>query len=198
LVDKTNSNLKQFLENMPDELHAEIIGKVRPKGTLDLNDFAYDISELIVNLKIDVPMQVGMDGLTLKSKSSINLFANEQIEGVKEGVLRITAFNNFPIQAKIELEFLDGSGNVLTTLFADGNSTAAAAEVDPITEKTAAAVESSLETTVTRPQVVLLKNATDVNVKITLDTKDNTRYKLFSDYGIKVQLSTEVVYENKL
>jgi hypothetical protein len=198
LVDKTNSNLKQFLENMPDELHAEIIGKVRPKGTINLSDFAYDFSELIVNLRIDVPMQVGMDGLTLKSKSSINLFANEQIEGVREAALRITAFNNFPIQAKIELEFLDGSGNVLTTLFADGNSTVAAAEVDPITEKTAAAVESSLETTVTRPQMVLLKNATDVNVKVTLDTKDNTRYKLFSDYGIKVQLSTEVVYENKL
>lgn len=198
LVDKTNSNLKQFLENMPDELHAEIIGKVRPRGTRNLNDFAYDFSELIVNLRIDVPMQVGMDGLALKSKSPINLFANEQIEGVKEGVLRITAFNNFPIQAKIELEFVDGSGNVLTTLFADGNNTLAAAEVDPATEKTAAAVESSLETTVTRPQMVLLKNATDVNVKITLDTKDNTRYKLFSDYGIKVQLSTEVVYENKL
>ena len=198
LVDKTNSNLKQFLENMPDELHAEIIGKVRPKGTVNLSDFAYDISELIVNLRIDVPMQAGMDGLALKSKSPINLFANEQIEGVKEGLLRITAFNNFPIQAKIELEFLDGSGKVLTTLFADGNSTVAAAEVDPITEKTAVAAESSLETTVTRPQMVLLKNATDVNVKITLDTKDNTRYKLFSDYGIKVQLSTEVVYENKL
>ena len=197
LVDKTNSNLKQFLENMPDELHAEIIGKVRSKGTINLSDFAYDFSELIVNLRIDVPMQVGMDGLALKSKSPINLFANEQIEGVKEGLLRITAFNNFPIQAKIELEFLDGSGNVLTTLFADGNSTVAAAEVDPVTEKTAAAVESSLETTVTRPQMALLKNATDVNVKITLDTKDNTRYKLFSDYGIKVQISTEVVYENK-
>lgn len=198
VIDKSNSNLKQFLENMPDELHAKMTGKVRPRGTLNLSDFAYDFSELYVDLSIDIPMQVGLEGLALKNKAAVNLFENELTEGIKEAKLKITASNSFPIQAALKLEFLDAQGDILTSLFTEGNNIMTAAEVDPVTEKTVAPAESILETTVSRTQVVLLKNATAVNIITTLDTENKNRYKLFADYGIKVQLSTELVYESEL
>jgi len=73
-----------------------------------------------------------------------------------------------------------------------------AAEVDAITGKTVGQVESEVVVSISRTEFQLLKSAEQVEVTVILNTKDAIRYKMYSDYGVEVQLITNFIYENRL
>jgi len=197
-LDKSNSNLKQFLENMPDKIFPDLFVKIRHRGTVNQGDFAFDFSELKANLKIEVPLIIGMDSLTISSTEEIDLFANEEIEKIKGSKIYVNVENDFPISGIMELEFLDASGSLISKAFNGANNIMMAAEVDENTGKTALPAESTLEITFTKTEMAALQNATEVRIIAQFDTKDAQRYQMYSDYGINVNISTQITYENKL
>ncbi|PCJ65922.1 MAG: hypothetical protein COA58_07525 [Bacteroidetes bacterium] len=198
VLDKTNSNLKQFLENMPDEIHPKLGVKIRHRGTVNQSDFAFYFSELIANLKIQVPLNIGMDSLTISSIEAIDIFKNEDIEKITAAKLFVRVDNDFPISGELELEFLDEDGNLLTKAFKGVNNIMAPAEVDGLTGKSVFPAESELVAELSKDEMVLLQNSSKVRVIARFDTKDAQRFQMFADYRIGIQISTEIVYENKL
>jgi hypothetical protein len=195
--DKSNSNLKQFLENTPDKIELDLFVKVRPNGTINFTDFAYDYSELKVNLKIEAPLTVGFDSFSLTTLEDFNLLGDEA-KNIKEGRLLLKVKNSFPFEGDLRLQFIDEFGEVLFSKVPDAGSRMSAAEVDAITGKTVGQVESEVALSISRTEFQLLKSAEQVEVTVILNTKDATRYKMYSDYGVEVQLITNFIYENKL
>ncbi len=87
MLDKSNSNLKQFLELMPNKLMPEIEAVVRPNGTINQNDFAFDVSELLVNIRFEMPLKFGLDNLTVAVNESVTFFSDEKVDNIKGGQL---------------------------------------------------------------------------------------------------------------
>jgi len=196
--DNSNSNLKQFFENTPDKIELDLFVKVRPNGTIDLTDFAYDFSELKVNLKLEAPLTIGLDSFALITTENFTLLGENETQNIKEGKLILKVKNSFPFQGDLRLQFVDGQGEVLFAKLPDVGSRMEAAEVDVNTGKTVGHVESELAVSISRSEFQLLKSAEQVEVKVTLNTKDANRFKMYSDYGVEVQLITDFIYENKL
>jgi hypothetical protein len=197
-LDKTNSNLKQFLENMPDKIYPDLFVKVRHRGTVNQGDFAFDFSEVKANMKIEIPLIVGMDSLTITSTEDIDLFANEDIEKIKTSKIFVRLENDFPISGIVELEFLDSNGDLITRAFNGVNNTMDGAEVNDVTGKTVVPAESELIIELSRDEIFRLQNAKGVRIIAQFDTKDAQRHQMYSDYSIDVKISTEITYENKL
>ena len=197
-LDKSNSNIKLFLENMPDRITPNILVKVRPNGTLDQSDFAFDYSKLLVNFKLEVPLVVGLESLTVAEVKKLKLFENDLISNIKEAKLLVSSTNDFPIAAMIELEFLADNGAVLTTVFKNGNNVIREAEVDNVSGKTIKPMSSELLAILSREDMRAMQNATQVRVSAHFYTKDAKRYKMYSDYGISLKIISDVIYENKL
>jgi len=196
--DNTNSNLKQFIENIPDKIQLDLLVKVRPNGTIDFRDFAYDYSELKANLKIEVPLTIGLDSFSLTILEDFNLLGDNETQNIKEGKLLLKLKNSFPFEGDLRLEFVDGQGGFLFAKGSDTGSQMQAAEVDAITGKTVGQAESEVVVSISRTEFQLLKSAEQVEVTVILNTKDTNRYKMYSDYGVEVQLITNFIYENKL
>jgi hypothetical protein len=197
-LNKSNSNLKQFLELMPNKLMPDIEAIVRPNGTIDQNDFAFDVSELLVNIRFEMPLKFGLDSLTLSSNQAIGFSNIDKIKNIKKGQLILKLINDFPINARLKMIFKDEAGTQLFELFTDDSYEMAAAEVDPLSGKTQNPTESELLATLSREECDQLPYARSVEFSVFLNTDDAKRYSMFSDYSIKAKLITDFIYENSL
>jgi hypothetical protein len=197
-LDKSNSNLKQFLELMPNKLMPEIEATVRPNGTINQDDFAFDISELLVNIRFEMPLKFGLDNLTVSSNQRVDFFSEDKVENIKGGQLILKLINDFPINGQIKMVFKDATGAEVFTLFNGENYEMTAAEIDPQTGKTITPTESELIATITKGQANQLLNISSVDLSVVLNTEDAKRHRMFSDYTIKANLITDFIYENSL
>ena len=197
-LNKSNSNIKQFIENLPDRIVPNIQVKIRPNGTLNQSDFAFDYSKLLVNFKLEVPLIVGLKDLTVTETRKSNLFEYEQISNLKEAKLSVLALNEFPIEAVLELAFLDDNGVVMALAFKNENNIIKEAEVDPVTGKTLVARQSELVAMLNRSDMLAIQNATQIRITGRFSTTDAKRYKMYSDYKIKLKIVSDITYENKL
>ena len=197
-LDKSNSNVKQFLGNMPNKLYPNLDVIIRPNGTVNRDDFAFAQSKVSVNFKIEAPLTIGLDSFTLTTMENFNLLGENETQNIKEGKLILKVKNNFPFEGDLRLQFVDGQGEFLFAKSPDAGSRMDAAEVDANTGKTVGQAESEVALSISRTEFQLLKAAEQVEVKVILNTKNANRYKMYSDYGVEVQLITDFIYENKL
>ncbi len=198
ILDKTNSNLKLFLENLPNRLIPSMYASIRPYATVDQGDFAFDFSDFKAGLKLTVPLKFGLDNLTLVHNADNDLFTGTEIDNIKEGKLIVQAKNGFPISGIVEIEFLDSDGNVIDSLFYGNKNEMAAAEVDAISGKSIGFAESELQATISKARLAAIKNAPKIRLTATFNTKDALRYQLYSDYLIDLKVISQFVYEGKL
>ena len=108
------------------------------------------------------------------------------------------ASNDFPIEAVLELTFLDDNGVIMATAFKGENNSIEEAETDPITGKTSSARQSELVAKLSRSDMLAIQNATQIRITGCFSTTDAKRYKMYSDYRIKLKIVSDITYENKL
>lgn len=197
-IGKENSNLKQFLENIPDQIVPDIDVTVRPNGTYQLTDFAFDYSQLKLDVQLEVPLTIGLDSLTLQSTSDISLFENDEVIQIQQATFTLDVNNDFPIQMIAKLEFLDQDGQVLLEGFDDTNNVVAEAEIDPTIGKTTSSQRSTLVMNLSPAEMLLVQSATQIRTSFKMSTNESARYKMFSDYEVNAKLKTKLTYENQL
>lgn len=197
-LNKLNSNLKPFLENLPDQIVPSVSAVLRPYGTLNQSDFAFDTSQLRADLSLNIPLTVGLESFTISSTDSIFIFENENLENIQEARLKVKIDNDFPIEGEVNISFLDEDGDVVSQGFGEDSKTMYAAEVDEISGKSAGSMESELVLELNREQMILLKNSKVMKINVVLDTKEARRYKMYSDYTIGVKVIADIIYENKI
>ena len=98
----------------------------------------------------------------------------------------------------MELAFLDDNGAVLAVAFKNENNIIKEAEVDPVTGKTLVARQSELVAMLNRSDMLAIQNATQIRITGRFSTTDAKRYKMYSDYKIKLKIVSDITYENKL
>lgn len=122
-----NSNIDRFLECLPDRVAYDLDLELNPLGDISNgNDFVHYGSQLKADVDLEVPLRVGMDGLTLQSITAVSLPGKPQGHALRSGVLRLFVENGFPLQARMELATVDGSGAVLTVIPVQGEVASAA------------------------------------------------------------------------
>lgn len=199
IFNNDNSTLKPFIENLPDELSTKFKITSRPRGSDNYTDFVFYDSYLKAGLRMDLPIHFGAAGLQLVQKKSWDPTKGKGgVERIKSGTLKLLVENNFPLAAKIQIEFLDELGNVITTLFDDlHRGDIAAAEILPGQEKTKGPVSSIVSTEVNEAKMSLVKRATNFRIIATFDSPGALRYKIFDSYKLDMKLIGDFVYEQQ-
>jgi hypothetical protein len=107
-----NSNIADFIENMPDVLLYDAEIELNPLGNVSgHNDFLYRNYPFVAELQVDAPMQVGAYGLTLYDTLLVDPFADDaEAAGIQWGTLNCLMRNAFPLDAEITLVLPDEAG----------------------------------------------------------------------------------------
>lgn len=194
-LNKQNSSIKLFLENMPDQVVADVDATLRPNGTLNQEDFASSQSTLDASLNLEVPLKVNAQGLTLQDTYAINWSAVSNPDQIQQLELNVLAKNQFPLEAELELVFLDSNGEKILEL-KDSSSKVLSAELDPTTRYTVGSAESELRYSLSRQQTQqVLSSAQSILIRGVLNSPQTYRAPLRDTYKLNVKVSADAIYK---
>ncbi len=193
-LNTTNSNIKPFIENLPDELNYKLTAKLNPNGNQGFTDFIDYDSKLVASLDMQMPLAFNAKGLTLIDTTAFSLGNNQNNTGIDKGRLNFIFENNYPISLNAKLYFLDASNHIIDSVFEGSGATISAGNINPSTYRTTGAVKSVISINIDAAHYDRLKAATKIIIKAVLNTNGAGYLKLYSDYKLKLKLSGEFTY----
>ncbi|MFN8395816.1 MAG: hypothetical protein U0176_14365 [Bacteroidia bacterium] len=114
----SNSNIRDFLGVLPDELRFDMEVLVNQNGNPELHDnFATDESRLAAFLDIEVPLHLQASQLIIVDTLDMDLSDATLPKGVESGQLKLVLENGFPIRGYAQVLFVDHTGAVFDSLF---------------------------------------------------------------------------------
>jgi hypothetical protein len=113
-ISEDNSNIDEFLETLPDEVSIDASISINPLGNIsDNNDFIYTDETLNAWLNMDIPLCIGMQGLSLHREIELT---GESNDIVANGVLYLRMANAFPFQAEVSLVLRNDESEEISVL----------------------------------------------------------------------------------
>lgn len=110
----SNSNIKEFLEVLPQKLEYDLETEVSPGGNINnYQDFVFDNSRMDVIMRLDVPISFAFGGLTLRDTQAVNFAELGDMTRVKSATLFLDMTNYFPLDFDLDFQLFDKNFNSL-------------------------------------------------------------------------------------
>lgn len=186
-LNNANSNIEQFIENLPDKLGFTLGFDLNPLGNVSSwNDFFYYDRPFKVMLDIDVPLRTTLTNLTLVDTLDWNLSDLGVVESINSGSFTLVANNGMPLEGMMELILLDENSVALDTLLVP--STIAAPPLDA-ENKVISPVESRIVIPIPDKTSNILPRTKKIRFRVRFNTANQPDLIEFYDtYFIDVKL----------
>ena len=186
-LNNSNSNIKGFIENLPDQLGFNFNFDLNPLGNVSSgNDFFYYDKPFQALMDIDIPLRTTLTNLTLVDTLDWNLSETGVVESINSGSFTLVAKNGFPLEGIAELILLDENLQELDTLLVPSTITAPALDGN---NRVISAVESRILIPVPDKTSNVLPRTRKVHIKVRFNTANQSDLIEFYDtYGIDLKL----------
>jgi hypothetical protein len=116
-LNSSNSNIKSWLENLPDKVRYQLNVFLNPYGnTYNYGDFSYYDTRIDINMTAEMPLSLIANNLTLCDTVNFESAAINQLKYLKSGVFFLICDNKMPLGAKLNLVLLDENNYPLMSL----------------------------------------------------------------------------------
>ncbi|MCX6189642.1 MAG: hypothetical protein NTW54_08595 [Bacteroidetes bacterium] len=190
----TNSNIKPFIENLPDEVNYKFTAKLNPNGNQGNTNFVDYDSKLIASLDVQMPLSFKADQLKLVDTTGFSIGNSNNTSGIDKGKLNFIFENNYPLSLTVKLYFLNEYNTVIDSVFEGNGALITAPSLDPVTLRTTSVAKSILSINIDEARYERLKLANRIIVVASLNTVGSNYIKLYSDYKLKLKLTGEFTY----
>ncbi len=117
-LNQNNSNVRQFLANLPDSIVYDLNIIANKNGVPSLlNNFATGNSKISAIMDMEIPVHGVADNLTLETDLALNISEANLNANITEGGFNLFVENFFPFDATCQIYFKDANGLVLDSLF---------------------------------------------------------------------------------
>ena len=190
----SNSNIKDFIGNLPGKLSYKLTAQVNPYGnTSGNNDFAYYGTSFSAALSMNVPLYFSASNLMLADTVSLNLSGVNQLQNINKGNLILTATNSYPFSINLMATLLDANKQPMGSLF----SSPSLIQVPALDAngKVINALTSKLYIPLNPQKVSLLQKAKYVYYTATFNTANQpNQVKFYSNYTLGLLLTADINY----
>ena len=192
-----NSNVNELVEIFPDKLFYDVEMQVNPNGNeFNYQDFVIPSSIIDIDLNLSMPLEFMATDLTLQSEFPVTLDAESGTEGIGNIDLTLFADNTFPLEANINIVFMDDLGTPLDSLNFSGYNIQAGVLSDDCRVHDATQTEIHQLIDGELKDAILL--ATKAVATVTFNTASipscSDIVKIYSDYKMAIQLVGDVNY----
>jgi hypothetical protein len=178
-----NSNLKDFIENMPGEMSLKVTIDINPLGNPSAgNDFYYGVP-LDAKLSLSMPLFASVTNLSFSDTTD---FSGDVFKKPVNGILLRTVVGNcFPYELDMSMTFADSLGNILFVL---PFSQPVAAAVISGGERTDGPRTTTIFTEIPVSNIESLRQADQIIIHARVSSLPyGQNVKIFSDYYIDIQ-----------
>ncbi len=191
-----NSNLVDFLNNIPDKISYALTAQLNPNGNQSgMNDFAYYGTSLRALLNVDIPLNFSASNLSLQDTVDFNYSHVTQLDNVNYGNLLLYATNTYPLSVNVQGYLLDENGARIDSLFSNPvYSLIAPADLDA-NNKVTGPKKSELRIPLNKEKLVNIKKARKVYFVSRFNTANQpTPLKFYNYYSLDLLLTMDVNY----
>ena len=195
--DETNSNIKDFIQINPKYIFYSVQADVNPGSTVP-TFFVLDTSEFSVELEVELPLYGTANVVSLGDTIPFELGLNDPSGSelvVTEAIFMVNTYNDFPVDAEMQLLFMDSNQVVIDSLFHNGQSLILkGASVGPAPAlRTSTPTHAVTEVFVDRARLDNLGRAREMIVRGSLTTSNEglDLVKVYQDYEIEVKLGVK-------
>lgn len=197
LLDTNTSNIDSVLSFLMKQLVYKSTGRFNPLGPIERN-FISDTSSIGIDLEVKIPFDGHVSNFTLVDTLDFAFENSANIEG--DGLVRVKIENGFPVDASLQVIFVDGNFQALDSLFGGNQDTSG---VQPIIASSIVDANGrTVQNTSTITDVIISTERVDkwnqseyTIIKAELKSKNapNQTIQFFEDYqfivnmGIKAQ-----------
>lgn len=201
VMDKDNSNVNQVLEIAPKRMIYDIWGKGNPQGTQVTNYVSKD-SRFSVDVEVEMPIYGSTSGFVIQDTIDFNL--QNTVEQLEWAEFNINISNGFPVNALVQLYFVDSLNVKVDSLFATTDQMniipGALTGPEPEVRVLAPAVKNTLIMIENQRVENLIGKANKIIIRSTLQTSHNGEkmVKFYSDYAMGIRLGIKVKAKQKI
>ena len=190
LIDQTNSNIEEWLENIPQEITYSISAELNPLGNISGgNDFIYCESELGFDFQLEIPLCIAASNFNLSDTIDISLDEEDNIENVQFGQLKAYIDNTFPFEGELQLYLVENNSITDSIFFQNGIN--GSLQLGNPSQNVA---QSVLIAEVSQEKFENLKNANALHIRAILNTANSDEVKFYNDQRIDLNLVLEANY----
>lgn len=185
-----NSNIEQFLENLPDRVDYALDLTINPLGNISNgHDFLYHDSKVIGELEVEIPLRLIATDLTLAKTVEIDLPGSPENHAWRSGILHLFVENGFPFSAGLELAVVNNEDQMLTTLGPGGTVGPGTMDGSGVV---AGPTSSHITFEVAPGQMHMLQETGRLRITAAFNTADQAQHvQLLDDYRMDVQVTVE-------
>lgn len=200
--DPVNSNLESFLENLGAANEASYEVQLNPWGNTSAgNDEAFPNSRIKVKASAQLPLKLGLDGLTLRDTFDINFKQNVAQTHVESGLIYIDVTNAFPFSCDPVLYLMTEDGQILHTLIGSCQiSSCEMAAIDPIDglKKQPSHIEfllgkEQLADLALLKKIIVEARFDSPNASTGISEPKQVQAKAFLSFKLRMKLNTKVI-----
>ncbi|MDZ4758851.1 MAG: hypothetical protein SGJ10_12040 [Bacteroidota bacterium] len=196
-ITEANSNITSIIQSMPTGYHVKATATTNPNGNVyNFGDFFYGNSYIKADLNVQMPVQLIAQGLQLADTIKYDFPHLDQGRKVKEVLLRITAENAFPVEAKVNIYVLGSDKKPIDSFFTTTTYIAAGA-YNTSNPAYCNPTKSILEQFANVDELVRLKQGYYIVINAWINTKKGNG-TFYDTYFLDVKIAADVLYETKL
>ncbi len=130
-LDHTNSNLATVFNEEVTAVEYDLTAVINADNDSTITSFLTDSSFFKIQVFVEVPVIGSAKNFSTEGTYGVS-FADEleDIESIKEGEIKLIVDNGIPLEATVQVNFLDQNGEVLDSLFQEQRIIAAGAPID--------------------------------------------------------------------
>jgi hypothetical protein len=194
LLDNSNSNLKQFIENIPDGVNYDLRLKLNPGGNLSgSNDFIYSDRLVDTRLHFTMPIRFAASQLLLADTVPFSIDNNETFDPVGPATLTLIVDNGFPIGFHVQMFLLGDDNTIVDSLFSPDIIAPAPVEFTNYTATGISQTRIAILVDATRKANLL--GVKRVGLRLLFNTPDYPQFiQIYSHYRLKLKLVADGIY----
>jgi hypothetical protein len=191
----TNSNIAEFISNLPDKISFQGSITVNPLGNIfGPTDFAYYNAGIRVHANIDLPLKFTADQFRLESNTKTEIGNIEQLDRVNSGNFVVSANNGYPFTTRLQAYMINEFGQVIDSLFIPGSNSIAAAKVNANND-VESATRSRLYIPINKLKIDNLKKCRSLKIISTFIMPPNPpEIKILDSYEFDIKIIAELSY----
>ena len=194
----SNSNVKDFIGNLPGRLSYKLTAQINPPfggnpNQSGNNDFAYYGTTFSADLNMNVPLFFSASNLILGDTVSLDLSTVNQLQNINNGHLILTATNSYPFSINLVATLLDANKQPIGSLF----SSPSLIQCPPLdaNNKVINALQSKLYIPLTPQKTSIIQKAKYIYYTATFNTTNQpNRVKFYSNYTLGLLLTADINY----
>lgn len=193
ILNKNNSNIKDLLENIPDNIRYDLKLNLNPLGNISgNNDFVYSDRTIDFRLQIKMPLRFALNQLVLVDTLDFSISNATDFDPIGKSTMTLVAENGFPFDLNAQLFLLDSTLSIIDSLFLPDYIQSAPYDIN------------YRSTGVTRTQILIpidadrkkrLLSVKRVGIRIKFNTPDFPQLiQMYSDYKLDLKLIADGLY----